>query len=46
VGDAGPIFVARVHPQTRARTGEQLRLLVNTERLHFFDPESGSAVYE
>jgi multiple sugar transport system ATP-binding protein len=43
--DDGPIFVARVHPQTRARMGEQLRLLVSTERLHFFDPKSGSAVY-
>jgi multiple sugar transport system ATP-binding protein len=45
VGDAGSIFVARVHPQTKAREGEPLRLVVNTKRLHFFDPETGLAIY-
>ena len=37
-------FVARVHPRTAARAGEPLRLAVNTKRLHFFDPETGSAI--
>ena len=45
VGDAGSIFVARVHPQTKAREGEPLRLVVNTKRLHFFDPDTGLAIY-
>jgi len=45
VGDEGSIFVARVHPQTKAREGEPLRLVVNTKRLHFFDPETGLAIY-
>ncbi|NUR77868.1 MAG: sn-glycerol-3-phosphate ABC transporter ATP-binding protein UgpC [Thermoleophilia bacterium] len=45
VGDEGTIFVARVHPQTRAREGESLRLVVNTKRLHFFDPETGRAIF-
>jgi multiple sugar transport system ATP-binding protein len=41
----GTIFVARVHPQTKAREGEPLRLVVNTKRLHFFDPDTGLAIY-
>jgi multiple sugar transport system ATP-binding protein len=45
LGDEGSIFVARVHPQTRAREGEPLRLVVNTKRLHFFDPDTGLAIY-
>ena len=44
-GVDGPVFVARVDPQTTARVGEEVRLVVDTERLHFFDPESGWAVY-
>jgi multiple sugar transport system ATP-binding protein len=39
------LFVARVDPQTAAREGEPLRLTVDTRRLHFFDPESGHAVF-
>jgi multiple sugar transport system ATP-binding protein len=38
-------FVARVHPKTTAREGEALRLVVNTKQLHFFEPESGLAIY-
>jgi multiple sugar transport system ATP-binding protein len=45
LGDAGSIFVARVHPQTKAREGEPLRLVVDTKRLHFFDPDTGLAIY-
>jgi multiple sugar transport system ATP-binding protein len=44
LGDEGSIFVARVHPRTAAREGEPLRLVVNTRRLHFFDPETGLAI--
>ena len=43
-GDGGSTFVARVHPQTAARVGEPLRLVVDTTRLHFFDPRSGLAL--
>ena len=43
--DSQSIFVARVHPQTKAREGEPLRLVVNTKRLHFFDPDTGLAIY-
>jgi multiple sugar transport system ATP-binding protein len=45
LGDEGLIFVARVHPRTKAREGEPLRLVVNTQRLHFFDPDTGNAIY-
>jgi multiple sugar transport system ATP-binding protein len=45
LGDAGSIFVARVHPQTKAREGQPLRLVVNTKRLHFFDADTGLAIY-
>jgi multiple sugar transport system ATP-binding protein len=39
-------FVARMDPQaTTAREGETLRLGVDTRRMHFFDAESGAAVY-
>jgi multiple sugar transport system ATP-binding protein len=43
--DEGSVFVARVHPRTTAREGQQLQLAVDTARLHFFDLESGDAVY-
>jgi multiple sugar transport system ATP-binding protein len=45
LGDESSIFVARIHPQTKARDGEPLRLVVNTKRLHFFDPETGEAIF-
>ena len=33
-------LVARVHPETRVREGEQMRLVADTRRLHFFDPRT------
>jgi multiple sugar transport system ATP-binding protein len=44
--DASAAFVARVHPETTAREDSRVRLVVDTRRLHFFDPETGLAVYE
>ncbi|HZT92206.1 MAG TPA: ABC transporter ATP-binding protein [Gaiellaceae bacterium] len=38
------LFSARVDPRTRARVGAEIRLAVNTARLHFFDPETGMRV--
>jgi multiple sugar transport system ATP-binding protein len=43
--DVDSTFVARIDPQTTAREDEPLRLVVDTRRLHFFEPESGLAIY-
>lgn len=41
----GSSFVGCVDPRTMARVGEPLRLVVNTKRLHFFDPDTGVALF-
>jgi len=38
-------FLARLNPRTGARQGEQIELVVDVQRLHFFDPESGLGIY-
>jgi multiple sugar transport system ATP-binding protein len=38
-------FLARLNPRTGAKQGEPLELVVDTERLHFFDPETGKGIY-
>jgi multiple sugar transport system ATP-binding protein len=38
-------FVAQLDPRTRIREGEQVELVVDTGRLHFFDPETGLGIY-
>src|SRR4051794_37542560 len=38
-------FVARMHARSRAREGERVHLFVDTRELHFFDPETGEAIY-
>jgi multiple sugar transport system ATP-binding protein len=42
--ESGSVFVARVNPRTRAAEGEPIELAVDTKRLHFFDPSTGTAV--
>jgi multiple sugar transport system ATP-binding protein len=39
------IFLARLSPRTTAREGEPIELVVNVNRLHFFDQESGLGIY-
>jgi multiple sugar transport system ATP-binding protein len=42
----GVPFIARLERGTRAKEGERLELAVDTERLHFFDPETGLGIYK
>ncbi len=42
----GGLWVARVDRESRAREGERIDLFVSVRRLHFFDPENGSAIYD
>jgi multiple sugar transport system ATP-binding protein len=43
--EKGSLFVARVDRGTRAREREQIELIVRTDRLHFFDPDTGNGIY-
>jgi multiple sugar transport system ATP-binding protein len=40
----GSPFVARIDRESRANEGEAVQLVVDTRRLHFFDPDSGAAI--
>jgi multiple sugar transport system ATP-binding protein len=44
--ERGSLFVARLDRDTRAREGEKVELVVDPRRLHFFDTETGLAIYE
>jgi multiple sugar transport system ATP-binding protein len=38
-------FLARLSPRTGAKQGQPLELVVDTSRLHFFDPRTGEGIY-
>jgi multiple sugar transport system ATP-binding protein len=40
------IFLARLNPRTEAQQGKPIELVVDTHRLHFFDPETGRGIYD
>jgi len=42
----GVPFIARVERLTRAREGNEVRLFVDVEHLHFFDPATGLGIYD
>ena len=37
-------FTARLHPRTAVRAGRSVKLAVDVERLHFFDPATGATL--
>jgi multiple sugar transport system ATP-binding protein len=41
----GSLFVARLGRDTRVREGERVDLFVRTDRVRFFDPETGLGIY-
>jgi multiple sugar transport system ATP-binding protein len=40
----GATIVARVDARSRAHSGERVELVLDLERIHFFDPDSGLAI--
>jgi len=43
---AGTVLVARFSPRTRVREGDPIAVHVDTDRLHFFDPETGLSIWD
>ena len=41
----GSNVIARLNPRTQADKGDAIELVVDTHRLHFFDPETGLGIY-
>ena len=44
VAHTGTRFVAAFAPRSRVRIGDEVEVVVDTERMHFFDPETGAAI--
>ena len=42
----GTRFVASFAPRSRVRAGDQIEVVVDTERIHFFDPDTGDAIWD
>jgi multiple sugar transport system ATP-binding protein len=42
----GSVFTARIDRDSRAAEGQPIELVVNTRRLHFFEPETGRGIYD
>jgi multiple sugar transport system ATP-binding protein len=43
-GSGNVMLTARLNPRSRARTNQPLRVAVDVEHLHFFDPKTEAAV--
>jgi len=37
-------FVAAFAPRSRVRSGDTVEVVVDTERMHFFDPQTGASI--
>jgi multiple sugar transport system ATP-binding protein len=38
-------FMARLNPRTRAAKGDEIELVIDVHRMHFFDPDTGGGIY-
>jgi multiple sugar transport system ATP-binding protein len=38
--------IARLTPRSDVRLGGEVELTIDTERLHFFDPQTGEAIWD
>ena len=45
-GNTKTVLVGRFSPRARVREGDTTPVAVDTRNLHFFDPESGAAIYD
>ena len=44
--DGGATLIGRFNSRSRVRSGERVEVAVDTEGLHFFDPETGLGIYD
>jgi multiple sugar transport system ATP-binding protein len=44
--EGGNEFVGQLDPKSNVKEGESAELVIDTTQLHFFDPESSSAIYD
>jgi multiple sugar transport system ATP-binding protein len=44
VAHQGNTFVASFAPRSRVRAGDEIEIVIDRERLHFFDPDTGLAI--
>lgn len=42
--DENPLMIARVDPRSQTKPGEKIEISIDTERIHFFDPETRLAI--
>jgi multiple sugar transport system ATP-binding protein len=46
VDEGGTVITARLSPRSAAQSGQPLRVAIDVERLHFFDPSTEAAIWD
>lgn len=44
LAEQGTPFVASFAPRSRVRPGDEIEIVVDRERMHYFDPDTGLAI--